>query len=133
MEVSDKNLHRVAVTATIYNSERKFLITRRALELKHFPGSWHVPGGGMTSDDYTNLPSSTPNHNQWRNVLEIALRREIKEETTLEIGKLEMLCDLAFIRKDGLPTLVISYFAPYVSGEVKISPEDMDFAWVTLE
>lgn len=43
------------------------------------PGIWHVPGGGLSTDDYVNLPKA--GQDQVYNVLEIALRREIKEET----------------------------------------------------
>lgn len=42
----DKELHRIAITGIIYNDEGKYLITRRSLEKKVFPGKWTVPGGG---------------------------------------------------------------------------------------
>jgi hypothetical protein len=45
-------LHRVAITAIIYNHEGKYLITRRSMKRKAFPGMWTVPGGQMSVDDY---------------------------------------------------------------------------------
>jgi NADH pyrophosphatase NudC (nudix superfamily) len=91
-----------------------------------------VPGGGLRTDDYIDTP---PTHGgQWYGVVERALRREIREEVGLEIGTPEYLCDLAFIRPDGLPILVLSYIAPYVSGEVSFDDkENTDHAWVTVE
>ena len=127
-----QDLHRVAMTAIIYNEGRKFLITKRSDKKKVFPGKWHVPGGGLEPTDYINkIPSNKDT--QWYQVLHNSLRREVKEETGLEIGKIEFLTDLAFIRPDGIPVLVLSYFAPYVGGEVILSPEDSEFTWVTLE
>lgn len=32
-----------------------------------------------------------------------------------------------------MPVLCLSYFAPYVSGEVKLDDDATDFAWITVE
>jgi len=62
------------------------------------------------------------------------LRREIKEECNLEVGKLNYLLDIAFIRPDGIPTLILSFYAPHKSGEVKLNPEEnIDYVWATYE
>ena len=75
--------------------------------------------------------------NLWYDVVEKSLKREIREEVGLEIGKPELLVDLAFIRPDGIPVICFSYFTQYISGDVTIDqdPEGdtTDFAWVTLE
>ena len=62
----------------------------------------------------------------------ITFRREIKEETNLEMGQLELLTNLTFIRPDGIPVLCFSFFAPFISGEVKIDNDATDFAWITI-
>lgn len=68
----DKELHRIAPTAIIYRPNRTYLITRRALTKKAFPGKWNVPGGGLSVDDYINEP---PTHGlQWYNTVEKTLR-----------------------------------------------------------
>ena len=133
MEIKDKELHRVVTTILIYKPNFTYLITKRALHKKMMPGKWTIPGGGLSTDDYTNLPISTKGAPQWYGALEIAMRREIKEEVNLEIGKPELLTDLTFIRPDGVPCICFSYFAPYVSGEVKLDEDATEFAWVTLE
>lgn len=133
MEIKDKELHRITTTTLVYKPGRIYLITKRALHKKLMPGKWTIPGGGLSVDDYINEPSSTKMGKQWYGALEKSLRREIKEEVNLEIGKPEFLVDLTFIRPDAIPVICFSYFAPYVSGEVALDEDATEFAWVTLE
>ncbi|MBX4189263.1 NUDIX domain-containing protein [Candidatus Parcubacteria bacterium] len=129
MEIKDKEMHRVTITCVVYK-HGKYLITRRSLEKKFLPGIWHVPGGGLTVDDYINLPKA--GQDQTYGVLALGLRREIEEEVNLEIGTPEYFNDCAFIKPDGTPVINICFFAPYVSGEVKLDPDTIDYKWVTL-
>lgn len=128
----DKELHRIATTAIVYNDEEKFLITKRSLFKKVLPGKWTVPGGGLETDDYTGTEPTTA-AGQWYNVIERTLRRELREEVNIEIEKPIYLTDLAFIRPDNVPVLVLSYYAKYVSGEIKLDTDATEFAWVTLD
>ncbi len=48
MEIKYRELHRITSTAIIYKDD-KYLITKRALNKKAFPGKWTVPGGGLKS------------------------------------------------------------------------------------
>ena len=132
MEIPDKELHRVATTCIIYNDTGKYLVTKRSPHKKAFPNKWTVPGGGLSTDDYIHTPKSygAP---QWYGSLELALIREVKEEVNVEIGKPKYLLDLTFINPAGVPCLVISYYAPYVSGEVKLDEDAVEYKWVTLK
>lgn len=130
MEIKDKELHRVVSTAIIHK-EGKYLILQRALNKKMFPGRWTLPGGGLTIDDYINTPKTTPD--TWYYVLSNSLKREIREETAIEVGKLSYLLDMTFIRPDGIPVVVLSWYGPWESGEVKLNEESVDYKWVTLE
>ncbi|MBU1557884.1 NUDIX domain-containing protein [Patescibacteria group bacterium] len=134
--IKNQELHRIALTAIIHrkNSESEFeyLITKRAENKKAFPGKWTVPGGGLETDDYTDLKPTTE-AGQWYNAVENALRREVKEEVNLEVGKLDYLLDLAFIRPDGIPVIVLSYYGPYKSGEVELDEDAVEYTWVTYE
>src|SRR5579862_7752967 len=76
-------LFEVVITSIIVK-DGKYLITRRSLSKKRFPGMWTLPGGHLEISDYTNSPKETADY--WYNVLEKALRREVKEEVGLEIG-----------------------------------------------
>lgn len=132
MEIKDKELHRIATTCIIYNSEGKYLVTKRSPFKKVHPNKWTVPGGGLTVDDYINRPQTHGNAG-WYGAIEEALLREIKEEVNVEIGKAKYLLDLTFIRPDGIPVLVLSYYAPYISGDVVLDQDAVEYKWVSLE
>ena len=127
----DKELHRITSTCII-NKDGKYFLLQRSFDKKAFPGKWTVPGGGFSTDDYVNTPSST-GAGQWYYAIEKTLRREVKEETGLEIGKPQYLLDLTFIIPDGTPCMVLSFYAPYVSGEVKLDEDSIDYKWVTAK
>lgn len=130
MEIKDRELHRITSTAIIYKNGQ-YLLVRRSLEKKAFPGKWTVPGGGLETDDYINTPKTTKDH--WYFAIENSLRREIKEECNLEVGKIKYLLDIAFIRPDGIPAIILSFYCPYKSGEVKLDEDNIDFVWTTYE
>lgn len=123
-------LHEVVMTAIVVR-DGKYLITRRALSKKRFPGMWTVPGGKLETADYVNLPKDTPDY--WYNVLEQVLRREVREEVGLEIKNIEYVTSLATVHKDGAPSLVISCMADWESGEVALQQDEtIEHAWVSL-
>jgi 8-oxo-dGTP pyrophosphatase MutT (NUDIX family) len=124
-------LHEVVTTAIIVK-DGKYLITRRVLSKKRFPGKWTVPGGKLETNDYINLPKDTEHY--WYNILEQVLKREVKEEVGLEIANIRYVTSLATVHADGAPSLVISCLADYVSGQVKLQEEETDQeAWVTAK
>ena len=130
MKIQNKELHRIALTAIICKDD-KYLIIKRSPNKKAFPNKWTVPGGGLETDDYINLPADGAG--QWYNAIEKALRREIQEEVGLEVDKLNYLIDLAFIRPDGIPVIVLSYWTEYKLGDVKLDEDNVDYAWVSFE
>ncbi len=131
MEIKDKELHRVATTCIIYNNDRKYLVTKRSPHKKAHPNKWTVPGGGLNTDDYVNTPQTHGNAG-WYGAVEKALIREVREEVNIEVGKPRYLLDITFIRPDGIPVLVLSYYASHISGEVKLDEDAVDYKWVTL-
>ena len=134
----DPRLHFVTATAIIVktdaNGKPKFLILKRSMSEKAFPGKWTVPGGKLVRKEYEALPYKTA-YPQWYNMMDWLLRKEVREEAGIEIEKPEYLTDLIFIRPDGFPVVTLSFWARYKSGEVKLSDKnDMsEFAWVTTE
>jgi 8-oxo-dGTP diphosphatase len=129
--MENQYLHEVAITAIIVK-DGKYLVTRRAMSKKRWPGKWTVPGGKLEVSDYTSWPKDT--HGYWYNVLEKTLRREVKEEVGLEIKDIVYVTSLATVHEDKAPSLVISCMADWLSGEVALQEEECDqFAWVTLE
>jgi len=135
-KIKDKELHRIATTVTVYkpkeNKQFTYLITKRALHKKMMPGKWTVPGGGLNVDDYISKPQ-THGDNGWPNSVETAMLREINEEVNIKIGEAKYLLNLTFIRPDAIPVLVLTFYAPYVSGEVKLDQDSVEYKWVNIE
>jgi len=129
MEMRDR-VHYVVVTGIVKKASR-YLICKRSVKEKAFGGKWCVPGGKLEMSDFTCAKKDTDHH--WFDVLEKVLRREIKEETGLNIKNIKFVSNLAFIRPNGYSTLIISMCADYTSGKVELNDELVDHAWVTLK
>ncbi len=127
----DENKAHYVVATGIITKDGKYLITKRAEWEKVFPGKWTVPGGKLEMKDYVNKKKDTTVH--WYNILETLLKREVREETGLEIKNIKYLTSMTFIRPDNIPVLVISLYADYSSGDVSLSEDMTDFAWIDLE
>jgi 8-oxo-dGTP pyrophosphatase MutT (NUDIX family) len=121
----------VVITAII-QKDGNYLITRRSMTKKRFPGQWTVPGGHLEPADFMSYPKDTEHY--WYNVLEKALAREIQEEVGLKIENVRYVTSLATEHKDGAASIVLSCLADYVSGEVKLQENETDkYEWVSTE
>lgn len=130
-KINDEKLHEIVITAIVIK-DGKYLITRRSLSKKRFPGKWTVPGGKLEISDYIDLPKETEFY--WYNILEKVLKREVKEEVGINIKNIEYVTSLATIHQDGNPSLVISCLADYASGEIRLQEDETDkYAWVNLK
>ena len=128
----DPRLHFVVATAIIVRDGR-YLIIRRGLHEKAFPGKWTVPGGKLVTREYRELPPTVASYDGWYGLLDWLVRKEVREEVRLEIGKIGYVTDVVFFRPDGYPVVTLSFWAPWRSGEVQISKDFDDHAWVRLE
>lgn len=129
--MENNNLHEVVITAIVVK-DGKYLITRRSANKKRFPSMWTVPGGKLEKDDYINTPKPTKDY--WYNVLESVVRREVKEETGVDIANIDYVTSLATIHGDGTPSFVISVMADYAGGDIVLQESETDaYAWVSLE
>jgi len=127
----DKNKAHYVVVTGIIIKDGKFLITKRAPTEKAFPNEWTVPGGKLELDDYVKRPKDTSSH--WYNIFENLLKREVMEEVGLEIKNIRYLTSLAYVRSDNIPTIIVSLYADYLDGEVRLCHAMTEYAWVTLE
>jgi 8-oxo-dGTP diphosphatase len=63
-----------------------------------------------------------------------ALKREVKEETSLEISVREPFTTWLHIKQmNGLPIFLIGYMCEYVSGDVVLNEEHERFKWVSAQ
>jgi 8-oxo-dGTP pyrophosphatase MutT (NUDIX family) len=121
--------HYLTATAVIIK-DGKYLITRRSENEKVFPGLWTVPGGKLEVSDYISLPKDTSEH--WYNIVEKILSREIMEETNLKVKNYRYLTSLSFIRPDKIPGLILSFYAEFDAGDLKLCDDLTEHAWVSL-
>ncbi len=126
----DERLHYLVVTGIVVK-DNKYLIAKRSEGEAAFPGLWTVPGGKITPEDYVNTPKDTAD--SWYNVLEEAVVREVREEVGLEVEKIRYLLSLCYMRSDSIPTMIISFYCDYKSGDVSLSEELTEHAWVSVD
>lgn len=130
------DLHRVAITGIIWKKDEagdyRYLITKRSPTKKAWPNKWTVPGGGLETTDYMQGSATYANSEspQWYGAVENTLRREIREEVGVEVSAVQYLLDVAFIRPDGIPAIVMSFYCKYESGEVVLDADATEFAWI---
>jgi len=105
------------VGALIFNAEGKLFLMRS----HKWKGKWVVPGG----------------HIELGERMEDALRREVKEETNLDIRDIEFICFQEFIY-DGRfwkPShfIFFDYACRTDSTQVQLNEEAEEYIWVTLD
>ncbi len=105
------------VGALIFNAEGKLFLMRS----HKWKGKWVVPGG----------------HIELGERMEDALRREVKEETNLDIRDLEFICFQEFICDDRFWKASHFIFFDYAcrtdSTEVRLNEEAEEYVWVTVD
>lgn len=106
----------IAVAAIIENRGR-VLALRRAASSTAFAGAWETLSGRVADDE---------------DPLE-AVRREIVEESGLDVELERRPFDVYRADRSGTPMLVVVYVARYVGGEVKLSDEHDAFEWCTAD
>jgi ADP-ribose pyrophosphatase YjhB (NUDIX family) len=102
----------IAVGAVIKNSEGEILLVQHKPERKGFwRGKWICPGGRLKLGES----------------IEAGIKREVKEETNLEIELIEPLVPFERIVKKGekveLHVIYIDYIASIVRGDLKVGSD----------
>jgi len=109
MKSSEKEEFPKVVAAVIFDKKGRILVSQRALNAKLYPGKWQVPGGKVESGE---------------NYLE-ALKREVKEETDLEIVSINNLLIRWF---------EVAIYQVEVVGEAKVmEPAKVNTEWEYME
>lgn len=108
----------IAQMAAIVNEDRVLALKFNNYEELDVEDKWVLPGGRPDVGE---------------NVLD-ALKREVKEETGLEVDVLDPIHVNNFENVDGTPRIRISYLCkPREIKEVELSHEHNDHRWITLE
>jgi NADH pyrophosphatase NudC (nudix superfamily) len=81
--------------------------------------------------DYALRKKDSPHH--WYNTFEDLLKREVMEETGLEIENIDYVTSMVYIRPDNVPCVIVSLFAEAKEEKVNLCNALTEFAWVDLE
>lgn len=113
-----KKYYIVVVAGVIFNKEGKILIAKRSEDEDVLPGYFCVPGGKVEEGANTTY------------VLEIALKREIREEVGIEVEVLEMF-DSHIGKEDG--KIHIYFKCKHLSGDAKALEDTAAVYWMNLD
>lgn len=134
---SNKLFYFVANVVVYRESDGKSLILKRSERETAHPGKYAVPGGKL---EWENLDIKKPTRVNgdildYENSIGDLLKREVFEEAGIEISdELEYINNVAFIRPDGIPVVLVKFAAKYKSGEVKLEEGSFtDYKWVNSE
>ncbi len=115
-----KDVIGVGVGALIFNDQNQFLMMKRGQKAKNEVGKWEIPGGSV----------------EFGETFEQALKREIKEETGVDIKVIELLelCD-HFLPEEHQHWVSPTYICEITEGKPQImEPEKCDdMGWFTIE
>jgi 8-oxo-dGTP pyrophosphatase MutT (NUDIX family) len=130
----DKLFYFVANVVVYRESDGKCLILKRDEREKAHPGKYAVPGGKL---EWADLDMSKPTRMNgdifdYEDAIEKLLQRETFEEAGIEIeNDFKYINNVAFIRPDETPVVLMKFAAKYKSGDVRLEEGSFtDFAWV---
>ncbi len=118
---NDKLFYFVANVVVYRESDGRCLILKRDAREKVHPNKYAVPGGKLEWKDLDITRPTRMNGDviDFEDSIEELLKREVSEEAGIEIeGKLVYINNVAFVRPDGIPVVLVKFAAKYKQGEV---------------
>jgi len=104
----------LAVKGIIRRNDGRILVLKRSSKDDHKPGVWETVGGGMDEEEAP----------------QVELRREVLEETGLEVDVREPFNVFTFRKDTGEFKVGITFLCKYLGGEVVLSDEHTDYRWI---
>lgn len=121
-DLANNQTHILLINALVIK-DGKILVGQRSYEESHQPGRWSIPGGKV---DRTN--------GDVENIVEETLRREVLEETGVEIEEeVKLMANNTFIRSTGHHVVVLVFLCTWKSGVAKPLEDTIDVKWITRE
>lgn len=103
----------LAVRAVIHDDRSRMLLLRRSNVCRHFVGCWEWPGGKLDAgEDF-----------------ESAVKRETKEETSLEV-EITGVAGVTHFEAPAAHFVLLCMEVRLAGGELKLSEEHDEYAWV---
>lgn len=121
-DLANNQTHILLINALVIK-EGKLLIGQHSYEESHQPGRWSIPGGKV---DRTN--------GDVENIVEETLKREVLEETGIEIqDEVKLIANNTFIRSTGHHVVVLVFLCKWKSGDARPLEDTIDVKWITRE
>lgn len=131
----DKLFYVVANVVVYRASDQRCLLLKRSNSEKVHPNKYAVCGGKL---EWSDLDINNPTRVNgdvldYEDAVQSLLDREVFEEAGIKIKKgLKYINNVAYIRPDGIPVLLIKFAAEYLSGEVVLEKGSFtDHIWVS--
>lgn len=132
---SPQKLFYVVANVIMYRaSDKRYLLLKRNADAKTHPNKWCVPGGKIEWSDLDLVHPTRYNGEvlDFENILEKVLAREVKEETGIHFSlPLTYINSVAYVRSDGVPSVLIKFLAACLAGEIKLEKSFSQYAWVS--
>jgi len=133
----DKLFYFVANVVVYRESDGRCLLLKRSKTEKVHPGKYAVPGGKLewADLDVTNPTRRNGEVLDFENAIEGLLVREVREEAGIAIAPtLTYVNNVAYVREDGTPTVLVKFAATYTGGDVVLEAGAFDgFTWANAE
>ncbi|MDO8599283.1 MAG: NUDIX domain-containing protein [bacterium] len=114
--MSDTRVYANAAKAVIVDGDGRVLFIRCRPNDVHRPGEWDIPGGRLE-------PGEDPY---------AGVRRETKEETSLDITVGQVLDVHHFTRQDGQVITMMIFACTPQTHDVRLSEEHVEYRWAPL-
>lgn len=137
-KAKQNKLFYVVANVVIYRqSDQRCLVLKRSETEKVHPGKYAVPGGKL---EWSDLDLNHPTRLNgdvldFEDAIEKLLHREVSEESGISVkGPWHFINDVAYLRPDGVPTILFKLAALYDSGDVILESDAFtDHAWVNAQ